>query len=64
MGFATLMDMLQSLRDLIELERLPNGEVKIHQKKLRGISGTVTFFLSFAELPGLLYAYLFDYRSL
>ena len=43
MGFATLMDMLQSLRDLIELERLPNGEMKIHQKKLRGISGTVTF---------------------
>ena len=43
MGFATLMDMLQSLLDIIQLERLPNGEVKVHQKKLRGISGTVAF---------------------
>ena len=55
MGFATLMDMLQSLLDIIQLERLPSGEVKVHQKKLRGISGTVTYFSI---------TYLFDYRYL
>ena len=39
MGFATLMDMLQSLSDIIELKDMPNGAVKIRQRRLNRISG-------------------------
>ena len=39
MGFATVMDMLRSLSDIIDLEKMANGAVKIHQKRLNRISG-------------------------
>lgn len=47
MGFATHIDMLQSMSDIIDLEDMPNGAIKIHQKKLRGIPGKA---LSFSDL--------------
>ncbi len=39
MGFSSCREMLVSLSDLIELQELPSGAVKIHKKRLRGVPG-------------------------